>query len=197
MLPETTSPGIGKMRRPERRGLSRRSVIEAAKASVETIALADLLCGPGKMRKVGERWVSRCPLPDHEDRSPSFTVYPGAGGWFCYGCLRGGDVIELARFAWGYQKAEVATAAADLLRSFGHEIPERPPSWYAKQKRQRPIRDRIEAQRIEHVQMLVFRLLFVPWLRQLPEFVRQEASESAWTESLPIARMLYEQRGGV
>src|SRR5918998_4965646 len=106
--------------RPERRGASRRSVIEAAKAKVRTIDLADLLCGPGKMRKVGERWVARCPLPGHEDRSPSFTVYPETNSFFCYGCLRGGDVVELARFAWCYEKAEVATAAAYLLLEFEH-----------------------------------------------------------------------------
>src|SRR5215203_5394122 len=61
--------------RPERPGVSSRSVIDEAKDKVKTIDLADLLCGPGKMRKMGERWVARCPLPGHEDRSPSFTVY--------------------------------------------------------------------------------------------------------------------------
>jgi hypothetical protein len=50
-------------------------VIEAAKEAVPTIDLADLLCGPGKMRRAGDRWVARCPLPGHEDRTPSFTVY--------------------------------------------------------------------------------------------------------------------------
>jgi hypothetical protein len=56
--------------------VSRKTVIEAAKEQVSTIALADLLCGPGKMRRIGAEWVGHCPLPDHEDRSPSFTVNP-------------------------------------------------------------------------------------------------------------------------
>jgi hypothetical protein len=53
--------------RPERRGVSRRTVITEAKEKVATIDLADLLCGPGKMRKVGARWVAQCPLPSHEE----------------------------------------------------------------------------------------------------------------------------------
>jgi hypothetical protein len=40
--------------------------------------------------------------------------------------LRGGNVIELARFVWDYEKHEVAMAAAGLLHEFGHPIPERP-----------------------------------------------------------------------
>lgn len=36
-----------------------------------------------------------CPLHDG-DRSPSFKVYPGGRGWYCFGCRRGGDVISLA-----------------------------------------------------------------------------------------------------
>jgi hypothetical protein len=116
--------------RPERRGVSRSPVIEAAKEAVPTIDLADRLCSPSGLRKVGSRWVGRCPLPDHEDRSPSFTVYPETNSWFCYGCLLGGDVIELARHAWGYEKSEAGLAAAYLLMEFGHEVPPRPPSWF-------------------------------------------------------------------
>jgi hypothetical protein len=83
---------------------------------VPVIDLADLPCGPAKMRRAGAEWDACRPLPDHEDHTPSFTANPEKNVWFCHGCLRGGDVIELARFAWGYEKREVVMAAADLLR---------------------------------------------------------------------------------
>jgi DNA primase len=71
--------------------------------------------------------LSACFLgSDHEDKTPSFTINPEKNLWFCHGCLRGGDVVELARFAWGYEKREVAMAAADLLHEFGHPRPEQP-----------------------------------------------------------------------
>jgi hypothetical protein len=40
-------------------------------------------------------------------------------------------VVDLAAAAWGYGRGEMAMAAADLLREYGHPIPERPASWYA------------------------------------------------------------------
>ena len=148
--------------RPERRGVSRKTVIEHAKGEVPTKDLADLLCGPGGLRKVGSSWVGRCPLSDHEDRSPSFTVYPETNTWFCYGCLRGGDVIELARYAWGYEKHEAPMAAANVLHTFGHPIPEKPASWFRKQERQKPIRDGIEAAIIYVARQRLYKKYFEP-----------------------------------
>lgn len=44
-----------------------------------------------------------CPLPGHEDSTPSMHVYdePGAG-WHCFGCGRGGTVYTLAALLAGY-----------------------------------------------------------------------------------------------
>jgi hypothetical protein len=179
---------------PERRSVGGRSVIGTAKERVPTIDLADRLCGPGQMRRIGEKWSALCPLPDHDERTPSFTVYPGDRGWWCFGCNRGGDVVNLARIAWGIDRADVA--AAEVLFSFGHPIPPRPGSWFARQERQAPIRRRIERERIEHIRLLVFRLIWTPWLRRLPEDVRAEATEEAWRDALWLADRLYAARRG-
>lgn len=46
-----------------------------------------------------------CPLPAHDDwegDGGSFHAYPDAkDGWYCYGCLRGGDIYSLAQELWG------------------------------------------------------------------------------------------------
>jgi hypothetical protein len=193
--PEYHNPDLSRVPyRPERRGVSRKTVIEAAKARVPTIDLADLLCGPAQMRRIGAEWVGQCPLPDHEDKTPSFTVNPEKNVWFCHGCLRGGDVVELARFAWSYEKREVAMAAADLLREFGHPIPERPKSWYRKQERQKPIRDAIDRARIEHLRRRLFRGLFLPSLARIkdPE-ERKEEAMIFWEATEPLAEMMLER----
>lgn len=39
-----------------------------------------------------------CPLPDHEDTSPSFQVL--SSHWRCFGCNRGGGIIDLAAAVW-------------------------------------------------------------------------------------------------
>jgi hypothetical protein len=184
----------GEARAPRYRGVSYMRPIDAAKEAVPTIDLADRLTGPGGLRHVGREWVGRCPLPDHEDRSPSFTVNPEKNVFFCHGCLRGGNVVELARLAWGYDEREAHAAAGMLLLEFGHEPPERPPAWFRKQERQRSVRERMDSERVEHVRMLVFRLVWVPWLRSLPEWVKDEAEASAWKASWSMALRLYESR---
>jgi DNA primase len=176
----------------ERRGVSRRRVIEEGKKNVHTVDLAERLCGPGGMRKVGDRWEARCPLPGHEDRTPSFTVYTKTNSWFCFGaCLRGGDVVDLAAAAWGYGRGEMAMAAADLLHEFGHPIPERPKSWYRKQKRQAPIRAGIEAAIIHVARQRLYKRFFEPLvLASTNEDDRAHDAQLLWKLTLPIAEDL-------
>jgi CHC2 zinc finger len=45
-------------------------------------------------------WLS-CPLPDHDDRTPSFQVLDTH--WRCFGCNRGGGVIELGAALYGLE----------------------------------------------------------------------------------------------
>jgi DNA primase len=178
--------------RPERRGVSRRTVIEAAKAKVSTIDLAERLC-PGGLRKAGKELVGFCPLHD-DRRTPNFYVNPEKNTWFCFVCLVGGDVVELARFAWGYSKAEVAMAAADLLHEFGHPIPKRPKSWYRKQERQKLLRDAIDRARFEHLRRRLFRRFFLPSLVRIEDPEERKAEAGAfWEATEPLARMMLER----
>lgn len=179
--------------RNERRGVSRATIIEAAKAAVDTIDLADRICGPGRLRRVGNRWVAHCPLPDHEDRSPSFTVYPETNSWYCFGCSRGGDVVNLAAAAWGYGKREQAMAAAHVLHEYGHPIPERPASWFRKQERQKRTREQIEAARLEYIRRRCFRVWAEPLLEGIEDLdERREDAQALWEAMLPVAQALLE-----
>src|SRR5215212_11032790 len=131
------------------RGVSYVLPIDAAKEAVPVIDLADRLAGPGKMRRVGKTWTTNCLLPNHNDRSPSFVVYPETNAWYCFACLRGGDVVELYRLVHGFDQRDAHSAAGHLLLEFGHQPPERPPSWACKQHRQKRTRDLIEEARLE------------------------------------------------
>lgn len=43
-----------------------------------------------------------CPLPDHEDGTPSFYAYDDPErGWYCFGCNRGGSIYDLGAALWG------------------------------------------------------------------------------------------------
>jgi DNA primase len=182
-------------RRPERRGASRRTIIEEGK-KIPTIDFADRLAiaQGSRWRKMGAEWVTNCLLPDHEDRVPSFTVNPEKNVFWCHGCLRGGDVIELARFVWGYEKHEVATASADLLHEFGREIPDRPASWYAKQSRQKPMRDALQETKIKRIQRRLFKI-FLPMVEEIEDAGERSAErEYLWDAAEELAVLVWAGR---
>jgi hypothetical protein len=183
--------------RSERRGVSKARPIQATNEAVSTIDLADLLCGPGQMRRVGQTWTARCPHPDRGDKSPSFVVYPETDSWFCYGCLRGGDVIDLARFAWGYEKGEAGTAATMLLMEFGYEAPRRPQSWFGRQRYQKPIRDSIEDSRVEAMMRRLWLWIFEPILADVEDAdERTKMGNELWAAVRPLVVRLIEDRRG-
>jgi DNA primase len=71
-------------------------MIEQARAvPIETMAGLE-------MKRAGRLLRGRCPLhADGQERTPSFTVYPDGGGFFCFGCGKGGDSIEFVRLKHG------------------------------------------------------------------------------------------------
>jgi len=172
---------------PERieryRGVSYTKPIDAAKEAVRVIDLADRLAGPGKMRRVGKTWATNCLLPNHEDRSPSFVVYPETNSWYCFSCLRGGDVVELARLVWGYDERDAHVAAANLLHEFDHKLPQRPPTWYHKQERQRRTREAIDHTRKNILRRRQFKYLILPYIDTIEdEDERNQALDRAWAD---------------
>ena len=79
-------------------------------------------------RKEDKGWKTRCPVPDHEDRHPSFFLYPGGGGKCFFACSRYWSPRELAELLGiqledsgsGLTVAELAEAKGlpeDFLRS--------------------------------------------------------------------------------
>lgn len=47
------------------------------------------------LRRQGTRFSGLCPYPDHSEKTPSFSVTPDRGFYYCFGCQRGGDAIKL------------------------------------------------------------------------------------------------------
>lgn len=170
--------------------ISQQKPIDAAKELVQITELAERLCCEG-LRRVGQNFVARCPLSGHDDGTPSFYVYPETASFWCFGCLRGGDVVNLAADAWAYGKDEMAMAAANLLHEFGHEIPPKPPSWFARQERQKPIRNALEQARINSVHRRLYRIFVRNTISLIEdEDERRDEAVKVWDDLERIARML-------
>jgi DNA primase len=137
------------------------------------------LTGPGVRR--GREIAFRCPL--HDDHDPSLRVDSQQGVWFCDPCLVGGDVVELARLAWGYDQRDAHVAAAMLLMEFGHDVPQRPQAWHRKQERQRHTRTAIEETKKNIVRRRLFRHLILPLLDAIEdEEEHNRELDRAWSE---------------
>ena len=65
MSTSTVYPDTGAIKRPRR-------LFDTAKSNVSVEDLAHELCSGGLRRVSDDRMVARCPLPDHEDKTPSF-----------------------------------------------------------------------------------------------------------------------------
>ena len=89
------------------------------------------------MRRSGTEWSCRCPLPNHEDRNPSFYVNPAKQVWKCHGCGRGGSVIDLHMVLHNMTDGEAMADLGDGNRDFHHEYQPPPP----KREKYDPFRD--------------------------------------------------------
>jgi hypothetical protein len=45
----------------------------------------------------GEPAMIRCQLPNHDDKEPSFAIYKRTNSFYCFGCQRGGNVINFIK----------------------------------------------------------------------------------------------------
>jgi DNA primase len=161
------------------RGVSYTGPLDEAKRLVPILDLAENLAGPGVRR--GREIAFRCPL--HDDHDPSLRVDSDKGVWFCDPCLLGGDVVELARLAWGYDQRDAHVAAANLLHEFGYEMPRRSPAWFRKQERQKPINDAIEETIKRNFRRRAFKYIVLPCL-QLADTPAEDKAEivAAWED---------------
>ncbi len=67
-------------------------LLEEIRARVD---LVDLVSAVVPLRRAGERWKGLCPF--HQEKTPSFTVNPRLGIFYCFGCHAGGDAFEFLR----------------------------------------------------------------------------------------------------
>jgi DNA primase len=131
---ETRSIQVGAGR--ERYGF--RKGLEALNDAVPLTAYAGTVT---KLRKVGLRLVGPCPSLEHEDDTPSFTVYADSGRWYCFGCPRGGDLLDLFMLVEAWPEDAYGPALAAMAQRFGVELPQRPPKWHEWQDDKARIRE--------------------------------------------------------
>ncbi len=49
------------------------------------------------LKRQGARFAGLCPYPDHQEKTPSFSVSPDRGFYYCFGCLEANERIWTSR----------------------------------------------------------------------------------------------------
>jgi hypothetical protein len=141
----------------------------------------------------GNAWfTARCPLPDHEDKTPSFYIYP-KHRWYCFGCSRGGDVMDLEFQCGDY--GELWEAMIALAVEFDVELPERPRRWHDKERRHSRWREEADKVRAEVVRRRLFRILILPTINEIEDpGARRTELERAWADWSAVDHRLFALR---
>lgn len=89
----------------------KKEVIEAIKDRLNILDIVDEYL---TLKKRGKSYIGHCPF--HDDRSPSFSITPYKGLYYCFGCQEGGDVI---RFYEKYNNVSFKEAVEELAKRLG------------------------------------------------------------------------------
>lgn len=177
---------------PERRGVTGRSVIEAAN---EAVTVEEIASAATVLKKAGDRLRGRCPV--HRGENPSsFSVSPSEQLWRCHSCQEGGDAVRLAKLLGGHERDD--QAAAELLLERGLEIPARPQAWFDRQARRKPARDAIGRVKAQVLRRRYFRYCILPIVEVTTHADERDAEvRRAWEDfsTIPDAALVhwYEQ----
>ncbi len=71
------------------------------------------------LKRAGSRYLACCPF--HNEKTPSFTVFPDTASYYCFGCGAGGDIIT---FVMNYKNLDYAEAVRELALRAGLSLPE-------------------------------------------------------------------------
>jgi DNA primase len=84
------------------------SLIETIKAKIDVVEEVGLVVA---LRKVGKSFQGLCPF--HNERTPSFCVFPESQTWRCFGCNEGGDVFTFVEKQQGLDFREALLYLAE------------------------------------------------------------------------------------
>jgi hypothetical protein len=127
----------------------------------------------------GKAWfVGRGALPDHEDKTASFYIYPPVR-WWCYGCGRGGDVVDLEFHCGDY--GELWEAMMALAVEYSVELPGRTERWHKAQGRRVTYLDWAYEVIGEELARRIFKVTVLPFIDAIiDQREREEALSRAW-----------------
>ena len=81
--------------------------------------ITEIVSGYVSLKRRGKNMVGLCPF--HNEKTPSFNIYPENGSFYCFGCGTGGDVITFIR---RIENLDYMEAVRFLAQRAGLNVPE-------------------------------------------------------------------------
>lgn len=81
--------------------------------------IVDVVSSYVRIQKKGNNYTGLCPF--HNEKTPSFSVSPTKQIYYCFGCHKGGNVIQ---FLKDYENFTFPEAVAELAKRVGMDLPE-------------------------------------------------------------------------
>lgn len=100
------------------------------------VNIIDIVSEHVRLKKSGSNWVGLCPF--HNEKTPSFSVSPDKGLFYCFGCGVGGNVFTFLMKTRGVTFSE---ALRELAKRAGVELPKR--SLSPEQKKRGELKNKI------------------------------------------------------
>ncbi len=85
---------------------------------IDRLDIIDVIGGYLSLKKRGANYLAKCPF--HNEKTPSFTVFPEKNNYHCFGCGAHGNVIS---FLMQYQGITFPEAVEELAGSVGLVVP--------------------------------------------------------------------------
>lgn len=85
----------------------------------EKVDIETVISSYVNLKRRGKTFVGLCPF--HNEKTPSFTVYPETQSFYCFGCGAGGDVISFVRRTENLDYVEAVKSVAQMA---GMSMPE-------------------------------------------------------------------------
>ena len=92
-----------------------RHIIEAIKDRADIV---DLIGSYVTLKRAGSNYGGLCPF--HNEKTPSFTVFPDSQSFFCFGCEAGGDAFT---FIMRAENLDYPGAVELLAKRTGVDLP--------------------------------------------------------------------------
>jgi DNA primase len=126
-----------------------------------------------RLRRRGRTFEGLCPF--HEEKTPSFSVDPDKGLYYCFGCHQGGDIFK---FLMQTSRLSFAEAVEQLARRYGVKLPPRSPDG----ERRRQESDRLRTLLEEAQAFFVDRLARADGAAAGRELERRGFARATWAE---------------